>query len=959
MLNSRLPVGRRVRVGSVLRSAALCALAAALPAQSASATTWTGFFTNSWTFGGNWDTFAEPGPADAAQFIGGGTSVILDANRSVLEMTIPVAASSFTFSRSNSAVLNIIGSNGLAVQNTNTSFTTFSGFVVNTTRLLSSSNGRANFNAGTTIAASDSFVVQGTSISTMNASSISANFVNVFNTGQLVMNTGSTLTVNNNINVNNDATLTLNSGTINLLAGGSRTININGATARMNINTGFAVPAASTLAIAGGGDVVGTSYIDIGNGQVNTLTVNGAGSTYTTAGTTATDWGAGSSGSAAVTLSNSGQATTAGLRIGTSNGVAGVGLLSGSQLKVNNNLEVGGGTTTRFVGIDVTGSTLDVVGNTFLNNQADLNLNTGGTVIFRADARINPGGRMDQTGGTLNTTGISFTVAGGTFTRTTTGDLSNNSTFRVQDGGTATFSSYFDIANSNTTGTLVVTGAGSTYSAGGTSDWGSGLGRIATATISAGGVASLSTLRTAGSGATSTITLTGGESKLNVSENFTLGSSVSSGVANMTIGVGSRLNVGDTAASVVGPPNYSYIEDTSVNASAGGTLFVYGGSTLTNDGGLSVGTSAGRSGRVLVSGVNSVVNAGQTVYLGLFGKGIVDVEAGGSFRAGGIQVGGNSGSTGVVTVTGANSSLRASDNLFLGEDSGGTGTLTTTAGGTVIVGDNALGFASDRLVVADNNPPSADAGGKLSIFNGSVLNHHFRALIGGTANTYGTVIVRGTGSHFIVGDRLFVGNFGSGTLNIHNGGRASVNTYQINTSTGSKVILDFGGTFDIVSSPQMLTDTRSYLAIGYNGGDWLGTSGITSLGAQADSRFGIGYVDDGTLITLKLTLKGDTNLTGAVDFNDLLALAQNYNGTGKHWFEGDFDYNGLVNFNDLLSLAQNYNLSLSTTEFNTLLDAGGTDFGTDWTLARALVPEPTSLTLLLGAGTLLKRRRQS
>jgi ELWxxDGT repeat protein len=58
-------------------------------------------------------------------------------------------------------------------------------------------------------------------------------------------------------------------------------------------------------------------------------------------------------------------------------------------------------------------------------------------------------------------------------------------------------------------------------------------------------------------------------------------------------------------------------------------------------------------------------------------------------------------------------------------------------------------------------------------------------------------------------------------------------------------------------------------------------------------------------------MAGDANRDARVDFNDLVALAQNYNGTGtKTWAEGDFTGDGAVDFNDLVFLAQRYNTSL-------------------------------------------------
>jgi hypothetical protein len=53
---------------------------------------------------------------------------------------------------------------------------------------------------------------------------------------------------------------------------------------------------------------------------------------------------------------------------------------------------------------------------------------------------------------------------------------------------------------------------------------------------------------------------------------------------------------------------------------------------------------------------------------------------------------------------------------------------------------------------------------------------------------------------------------------------------------------------------------------------------------------------------------GDANDDLTVDFNDLVAVAQNYNTAGgKTWAQGDFTGDGKVDFNDLVILAQNYN----------------------------------------------------
>jgi hypothetical protein len=61
------------------------------------------------------------------------------------------------------------------------------------------------------------------------------------------------------------------------------------------------------------------------------------------------------------------------------------------------------------------------------------------------------------------------------------------------------------------------------------------------------------------------------------------------------------------------------------------------------------------------------------------------------------------------------------------------------------------------------------------------------------------------------------------------------------------------------------------------------------------------------------TPPGDANRDGTVNFDDLLVLAKNYNGTARAWSQGDFTGDGVVNFDDLLVLAKNYNRSAQPT----------------------------------------------
>jgi hypothetical protein len=105
---------------------------------------------------------------------------------------------------------------------------------------------------------------------------------------------------------------------------------------------------------------------------------------------------------------------------------------------------------------------------------------------------------------------------------------------------------------------------------------------------------------------------------------------------------------------------------------------------------------------------------------------------------------------------------------------------------------------------------------------------------------------------------------------------------------------------------------------------------------------------------------GDATGDGAVNFADLVALAQNYNAADatRWWKDGDFNGDGLVEFADLVVLAQHYNTPAAP--------AGASPaFAADWAIAQsAAVPEPTTAALVVmtlgasGAGTRRRPKRR-
>jgi len=195
-------------------------------------------------------------------------------------------------------------------------------------------------------------------------------------------------------------------------------------------------------------------------------------------------------------------------------------------------------------------------------------------------------------------------------------------------------------------------------------------------------------------------------------------------------------------------------------------------------------------------------------------------------------------------------------------------------------------------------------------------------------------------------------------------------------------LLDLGrGRIDIAAGGISPADLRADIIAGRNGGAWDGTTGITSSVAAADTRFGVGYVIDGTSgsASVAWAALGDSNLDGLWNFDDILALFPNYNADGSFtWQEGDFTYDSLVNFDDILALFPNYGgpdsltAGFSGSGFSAsgfggsgdgLLELFGPGSGAGGLGAAAAVPEPAGIHSLVAAlaagGICLTRRRFS
>jgi hypothetical protein len=193
---------------------------------------------------------------------------------------------------------------------------------------------------------------------------------------------------------------------------------------------------------------------------------------------------------------------------------------------------------------------------------------------------------------------------------------------------------------------------------------------------------------------------------------------------------------------------------------------------------------------------------------------------------------------------------------------------------------------------------------------------------------------------------------------------------------GNRMIVDYAGATPALAIRQAILSAKGT-------GNWAGpglTSGLLAVPANA-AKNALGFAEasgvlsptggtfagqavDGTAILVRYTVQGDASLDAAVNFDDLLLLAKNYNSTGPTvtWGAGDFDYSGTVNFDDLLVLAKNYNAVLPGGAV--AVPGASAEFNADVTAAfAAAVPEPglagVAAGLVAGAGLLRRRRRRT
>lgn len=219
-----------------------------------------------------------------------------------------------------------------------------------------------------------------------------------------------------------------------------------------------------------------------------------------------------------------------------------------------------------------------------------------------------------------------------------------------------------------------------------------------------------------------------------------------------------------------------------------GTLNIANSSAVLDVSGV-IGNREGSTGTVTVDGAGSTWTTLTTLTVGGSGSGTLNVIHGGTVSAslaivGDGQFGYDSHTSGRAVVDGNGSSLTVATRLIIGQFV--TGTLHITNGGVVADREGSVGdiSSSSGIVIVDGTGSrwintdileiGAHGNGMLSITNGGAVSDTFGSIGTGFSGirygTAGTVIVDGAGSTWTNSTGLAVGEFGTGTLKITNGG---------------------------------------------------------------------------------------------------------------------------------------------------------------------------------------------
>ena len=526
------------------------------------------------------------------------------------------------------------------------------------------------------------------------------------------------------------------------------------------------------------------------------------------------------------------------------------------------------------------------------------------------------GAMMVSGGGILATTSITLgnasgvtgtlTVSAGQVTSTGAVTLGAYGTGKLYltSGGTMTAGDTVLGADAGTVGLLSVDGTGSTYTSTGKVTVGhQGRGDV---DVTGGGSVGVAGQLVIGGTGTGTVdvgagsTLTAGEIALGYSASSSGMLTVSgegatvtatgnayiglSGAGRVDIKAGGSMTAVDTQVDGPGSSDLLWVDGVGSTYTSTGTLGIgvyHGGSLqVTNGGAVTsahaiLGWNAGAVGTVTVEGAGSTWTNTGTLYVGNSGAANLTISDGGSVSTTGVYVAtAGSASGSVINVTGAGSTLSVEKGgalngaLVVGEAS--TGSVAIASGGTVsdyngTLGNQAgsTGYMSvwgagalwrnvyDPSVLYSGNINVGLYGtGQLDVENGGQVTGT-RMYIGNETGSTGTVVVDGAGSSIDVTGNFYVGTSGNGTLTLSNGGSISAAAVRIAYDSGTHGTLNIGAAHGSAAAAAGVINAPSVTF-------FAGTGTLTFNHTSTDYVFAPAIAGDGTI----WVDHGATRLTG-------------------------------------------------------------------------------------------------
>ena len=562
------------------------------------------------------------------------------------------------------------------------------------------------------------------------------------------------------------------------------------------------------------------------------------------------------------------------------------------------------------------------------NGEGDATVSNGGSLVpynpaFASEIFL---GRGNDSVGTLLVTGAGSNMSGGWKRIVVGGELlmenDGQGSLIVAQGGSVAVQD-LDIAaaaaegSGASTGTVLVTGAGSAVSGGQIT-----VGRGGTGSLTAGSGAAIN-VDSISVGASSHGTATiqsGAQLETTIANSISIIGSGATGNGQLTVtGNGSRW---DASSQIqVGGSGTGHL-----TISAGGEVQSDKANSATNLSGL-VAVQDGSTGTVTITGAGSEWTQDGGMSVGHRGEGMLDINSGGVLNSQDGFVGRLATGDGEATIDGANSAWNVSRSMYIGGTdtaAGGTGELIVKNQGAVVIGDTLKLWSGGTVDVS--------GGGRVGIGTGG-------------PPAAGTVAVRDTG--LLEGDGTIVGNVLIGFGTVRPG--SPIGTLgvvgQFEPTPSGILRFEVGGT-----TPGTQYDRINVQGHAILGGELL-VELVNGFNPQAGDSFDI--LDWTTSQVDGFTYYGLPNLPGrSWDISQLFT-----SGMLRVVLAGDFNLDNKVDAADYVVWRKSPGTFGDTAGYNAWRANFGATAGSGAGLGDFAVPEPSSgvLLALAGMGVLWKR----